>query len=302
MNNILLTGASGFLGQYVKFAFEKKGDVVYTLGRNQIDNFKLDLADGIINFENENFEVIVHCAGKAHSVPKTQPEKLEFYNINVNGTKKLLKSLGTLKIVPKSFVFISSVSVYGLISGNLIKENAPLNAIDPYGDSKIHAENIVQEWCEQHKVICTILRLPLVIGINSSGNLKTMINGLKNGYYFNIGGGIARKSMVLAEDVANFIPIVAKIGGIYNLTDGQHPNFFNLSQHIADNLGKRYPYNIPKYIAFILSKIGDLIGNVSPINSDKFLKITSDLTFDDSKARMLANWNPTPVLDGFKVL
>lgn len=302
MNNILLTGASGFLGQYVKFAFEKKGDVVYTLGRNQIDNFKLDLADGIINFENENFEVIVHCAGKAHSVPKTQPEKLEFYNINVNGTKKLLKSLESLKIVPKSFVFISSVSVYGLISGNLIKENAPLNAIDPYGDSKIHAENIVQQWCEQHKVICTILRLPLVIGINSSGNLKTMINGLKNGYYFNIDGGTACKSMVLAEDVAKFIPIVAKIGGTYNLTDGQHPNFFNLSNRIADNLGKRHPYNIPKYIAFILSKIGDLIGNRFPINSDKFLKITSDLTFDDSKAKILTNWNPTPVLDNFKVI
>jgi len=302
MNNILLTGASGFLGQYIKSAYERRGENVHTLGRNKIDNFKMDLADGIINFKNQTFEVVVHCAGKAHFVPKTQQEKIEFYKVNVNGTKNLLKSLESLKTIPRYFVFISSVSVYGLISGKLITEDFPLNATDPYGNSKIIAENIVQEWCKQHKVIHTILRLPLVIGVNSNGNLETMINGLKKGYYFNIDGGVAHKSMVLAEDVANFIPNVANIGGIYNLTDGKHPNFFNLSKHIADILGKRHPYNIPNYFAFILSKIGNLIGNKFPINSDKFLKITSDLTFDDSKARTLANWNSTPILDGFKVL
>ena len=300
--NILLTGSTGFLGGYIKSVLYNSEFILTTIGRDKKNDLKIDLSKEDISFRDEVFELIIHCAGKAHVIPKSEYEKAEFYTVNVEGTKNLIKSLETLKTIPKYFVFISSVSVYGLISGNLIKENFPLNATDPYGSSKIFAENIVQEWCEKHKVKCTILRLPLIIGVNPVGNLKTMINGLKKGYYFNIDGGKARKSMVLAEDVASFIPIVANIGGTYNLTDGQHPNFFNLSNHISNDLGKRQPYNIPKYIAFILSKIGDLIGDKFPINSDKFLKITSDLTFDDSKARTLANWNPTPVLDGFKVM
>jgi nucleoside-diphosphate-sugar epimerase len=300
--NILLTGSTGFLGSYIKKTFDKAGCEVTTLGRNKKNIIQVDLSKKNVLFHNELFEMIIHCEGKAHFVPKTQIEKTEFYNVNVNGTKNLLRSLETLKTIPRYFVFISSVSVYGLISGKLITEEFPLNATDSYGNSKIIAENLVQEWCKQHDVIYTILRLPLVIGVNSNGNLEKMIDGLKKGYYFNIDGGLARKSMVLAEDVANFIPKVASMGGIYNLTDGQHPNFFNLSKLIADRLGKRHPYNIPKYFAFILSKIGDLIGNTFPINSDKFSKITADLTFDDSKARTFANWNSTPVLDGFTLL
>jgi hypothetical protein len=46
--------------------------------------------------------------------------------------------------------------------------------------------------------------------------------------------------------------------------------------------------------------LGDLLGNNSPVNSNKFKKIISDLTFDDSRAREAFGWNPTPVLEGFK--
>ncbi|MBC7915293.1 MAG: hypothetical protein H7Y07_14350 [Pyrinomonadaceae bacterium] len=47
--------------------------------------------------------------------------------------------------------------------------------------------------------------------------------------------------------------------------------------------------------------MGDILGKRAPINSVKLKKITSDLTFDDSKAREILGWNPTPVLKGFKV-
>ena len=301
-NKVLITGSSGFLGRYILNTFIKFGDELKTVGRKSTNDFQWDLSENTIDLTSTIYDIVVHCAGKAHMTPNSEEEKEEFYNINVRGTENLLKSLNDLKIKPKAFVFISSVAVYGLVSGNLINEESSLKATDSYGHTKIIAEKIIQLWCKENKVICSILRLPLIAGSFPLGNLKKMINGIRRGYYVNIDGGKAKKSMVLAEDVANFIPIVSYLGGIYNLTDGQHPNFSNLSKHIADNLGKRHPYNIPKYFAFILSKIGDLIGNKFPINSDKLLKITSDLTFDDSKARRLANWNSTPVLDGFKVL
>jgi nucleoside-diphosphate-sugar epimerase len=292
---ILLTGANGFLGNYI-YNHLVLSDNVSTLGRYNGDLI-CDLSLSIPKIEE--VDLVVHAAGKAHINPKTSDEIESFYNVNLLGTKNLLQGL-TITL-PKRFVFISSVSVYGLIRGENINEDHSLLAHETYGKSKIEAEQIVQEWCNNHSVRCTILRLPLVVGTNPPGNLGNLIEGIKKGYYFNIGGGEAKKSMVLATDVAKFILKAAQVGGTYNLTDGYHPNFDELSNLIAKQLGKNKVKNIPNFIAKSIAKVGDVFGSRAPLNSDKFKKITSTLTFDDSKARAAFGWNPTPVLEGFKI-
>ncbi|WP_374951139.1 NAD-dependent epimerase/dehydratase family protein [Mucilaginibacter sp.] len=294
--SILLTGANGFLGREISKYLNNQH--IVTLSRSEAD-FAIDLSKMIPEFLPE-VEIVVHAAGKAHSVPKTNVEKQAFFDVNVTGTLNLLKGLESA-VLPKSFIFISTVAVYGADTGTLIPETAPLNAADPYGRSKIEAELIVKDWCKHNKVICTILRLPLIAGPNPPGNLRSMINGIKKGFYFNIDGGKAKKSIVLAEDVSVLIPVVANIGGIYNLTDGDHPSFKMLSDLIAVQTNKKNPPNIPKWLARLFANVGDLLGAKAPINSSKLLKITSDLTFDDSKARQILNWHPTTVLTGFKI-
>jgi nucleoside-diphosphate-sugar epimerase len=295
--NCLLTGSNGFLGKIISSQISIANNV-FSLSRNG-SNFNFSLENQAPDF-NVQFDLVIHAAGKVHSVPKTESEKQEFYNINVAGTKNLLEGL-TKSGIPKHFIFISSVSVYGKDFGSDNDENTDLGAFDPYGISKIEAERIVLDWCKQHNVVCTILRLPLVVGNNPPGNLGAMINGIKNGYYFNIGGGRAKKSMVLAEDVAKSIIDVSSIGGVYNLTDGYHPSFDEFSNHISIQLGKGKPMNIPLWLAWIMAKFGDLLGSKAPLNTYKLRKITSDLTFDDSKARKAFGWNPTPVLEGFRI-
>jgi nucleoside-diphosphate-sugar epimerase len=240
------------------------------------------------------FNLVVHCAGKAHTKPKTEIEAKKFFEVNVNGTQNLLKGLALVG-VPKQFVFISSVAVYGKECGISISENEKLNAKDPYGLSKTHAEQLVIDWCQKNNIICTVLRLPLLVGKNPPGNLGSMIRAIQKGYYFNIGGGKAKKSMVLAEDVARFIPIIAPIGGTYNLTDGYHPSFADLSHALA----KKKINNLPLIVAKIMGHIGDILGENAPINSLKIKKLTADLTFDDSKARDLG-WKPQSVLEFLK--
>lgn len=292
---ILLTGSSGFLSSFLI-----KGILncnILKLSKTKSD-YNIDLSKFTPVF-NKNFDLVIHAAGKAHSIPKTQEEIVSFNNINVIGTQNLLN--GLINNLPKQFVFISSVSVYGLTSGESISETTPLLANDPYGKSKIIAESFVRTWCEEHNVTCTILRLPLVVGQNPPGNLGEMIQGIKKGYYFNIAGGNAKKSMVLASDISKFILKAAEIGGTYNLTDGIHPTFNELSKSIARNLGKSFVPNMPLFIANVLAKTGDILGKTFPINSNKLSKITSTLTFDDSKARVAFGWNPTPVLETFNL-
>ena len=292
---ILLTGASGYLGS--KICSTLHNEQIISLSRLN-SHINVDLSKVVPNLPI--VDLVVHAAGRAHSVPSTIIESKEFFEVNVTGTINLLKGLEQSSI-PKSFVFISSVAVYGRDSGSLVSECEPLFAKDPYGVSKIEAERIVTEWCGMNKVICGILRVPLIVGGDPPGNLGSMIKGIRKGYYFNISGGKAKRSMVLLDDVVQAIIEVSKIGGIYNLTDGYHPTFSEISNHISRQLGVRRPKSIPFWLAYFIAKLGDLLGSKLPLNSPKLTKITSDLTFDDRKAREFLEWKPTPILEGFKI-
>lgn len=291
---ILLTGHSGFLGKYLADYLKDKFDL-YTLSRSSNGHFSYDLEKEIPDF-NIKFDLVIHAAGNAHFNSQNKTDSELFYKSNVIGTLNLLNGLSNSE-PPKQFLFISSVSVYGLTNGYLIDENAPLNANDPYGKSKIEAESLINNWCIENKVTSTVFRLPLIVGINPPGNLGAMIKGIVKGYYFNIGGGNAKKSMLRAEDIAVYVVKAAEIGGIFNLTDGYHPTFLDISKLICRQLGKRLPLNMPFCLAYLIALMGDLFGEKALLNRQKLNKITSNLTFDDTKARYIFGWNPSPVLE-----
>jgi nucleoside-diphosphate-sugar epimerase len=293
---IVVTGANGFLGKVIVKELESNY-TLFSLSRT-LGDYQVSLENEIPNF-TQKFNLVIHAAGKAHSIPRTLTEKNQFYDVNVLGTQNLLKGLDKVG-APEQFVFISSVSVYGQESGSNINEEHPLEAKDPYGLSKIGAEVLVTEWCNKNNVVCTILRLPLLVGKNPPGNLGAMIKAIDRRYYFNIGGGEARKSMVVAEDVAAFITKVASFGGTYNLTDGVHPNFSELSIAISKQKKKKTPLNLPLFITMLMGYAGDILGDKAPINSSKIKKITSDLTFNDAKVRELLGWHPQSVLEYLK--
>lgn len=294
--DILLTGSNGYLGK--ELCNHLKNYNVKTLSRSA-SFYNIDLSKQIPEF-NTSFDLVVHASGKAHLTPQSNEQIASFHDVNVVGTLNLL--LGLSKYTPKKFIFISSVSVYGLIKGENIDESFPLLAEDPYGKSKILAEDIIIKWCKKHNVICTILRLPLVVGPNPPGNLGSMIRGIQKGYYFNIAGGSAKKSMILASDIANFIKIVTNEGGIYNLTDGAHPSFNDLSKSISKKFNRIFTPNLPYFIAYIAAKFGDLFGEKFPLNTNKLKKITSSLTFNDSLARKKFGWTSNSVIQNINVL
>lgn len=289
---ILLTGSTGFFGRII-YKELSTSNIVHTLNRT-FGNYIVDLANGKFIIR-EDYDLVIHAAGLAHVSSKKDSINYDFYKINVTGTENLLQSLKDRK--PKYFLFISSVAVYGLQSGINIDEDSPLNATDPYGQSKIFAESIIEQWCNDNQVIFTAYRLPLLFGPEAIGNLKSIIQGIKYGYYFNIKNITVRKSVVLAEDVANLILSSVKIGGIYNLTDGYNPTLEELSESIAKYLGKKRILKLPYALVKILAHIGDCFFGKFPINSVKLIKLSSSLTFSDNKARHALCWRPKVVVE-----
>ena len=295
----LLTGASGFLGSYlIKSAVNFNYDLL-KLGRNSSNDVICDLSNEIPVFKNNSIDVIVHASGKAHYFESNNNNLSDFEHVNVNGTKNLLSSLDNQLKSISHFVFISSVSVYGLNTGLMIDENQPLNGSSEYALSKIKAEQIVSNWGNKNNIPVLILRLPIVMGSNPKGNLKRMIDGIKKKRYFSIGGGNAKKSMVLASDIANFIYLNHKSKGIYNLTDGISHKVRDLENRIANHFNVKI-FNLPISLVKCLTIFHKFFPKF-PLSSDTLNKITSDLTFSNTKVKNKFNWSPNDAVKHFKI-
>lgn len=298
MQKLLFTGGTGFLGSNVN-PILKKTFLVTTIGITENNMLKADFAKQVPVLPI-HYDVVLHAAGKAHVYPKSKSEHKLFFDINYQGTKNLCAALEKSG-VPDSFIFISTVAVYGCEFGELITEEHPLNGQDPYALSKIQAEEFLTEWCNKKGVKLGIIRPSLIAGPNPPGNLGAMINGIKTGRYLRIAGGKARKSVLMVQDIANIIPLLAEKGGIYNMCDSEHPTFGNLERLICAQLGKSEPISIPYFVAKGLAMVGDCLGKRAPINSNKLDKITKSLTFSNEKARKELGWEPLDVMDNFTI-
>ena len=298
MQKLLFTGGTGFLGKNVMPLLKECYEVT-TCGITPDDMLKSNLAKEVPDLP-ERYDVVLHACGKAHVVPKTDAEKQAFYDVNYQGTVNLCYALEKVG-VPKALVFISTVAVYGCEYGDMITEEHPLDGTSPYADSKIKAENYLTDWCSKNGVVLGILRPSLLAGKNAPGNLGSMVEGIKKGFYMNIAGGKVVKSILMAEDIARLLPLLEEKGGIYNVCDTRQPLFGEISQAVAKQLGKRKPISIPYWIAWCMAKVGDLLGDKAPINSYKLEKMTKSLTFSNEKARRELGWEPLDVLTNYKV-
>lgn len=295
---LLFTGASGFLGNNVCPLLERMYDVT-TMGLLPQNDYTANIAEGVPELR-ERYDIVLHAAGKAHSVPKTEVEKQTFFEVNLQGTKNLCIALEKGKI-PQAFIFISTVAVYGCAFGENITEEHPLSGDTPYAMSKRLAEGYLQEWCCDHGVVLGIIRPSLIAGPNPPGNLGAMIDGIHRGRYLSIAGNKARKSVLMVGDIAALVPLLVEKGGIYNVCDSYHPTFRDLEMIVCNQLCKPLPMSIPYWMAKAMAILGDCLGKKAPVNSLKLKKITKPLTFSNGKAIRELGWQPTGVLENFRI-
>ncbi|HMQ48389.1 MAG TPA: NAD-dependent epimerase/dehydratase family protein [Saprospiraceae bacterium] len=292
MKTLLLTGANGFLGQEIQTCLKDEFQII-TLGRSPESTVICDLAKQVPAIPLA-IDIVVHCAGKAHIVPRSSSEKEDFFKVNTAGTQHLLKGLEQLPRLPEQIIFISTVAVYGLDSGELITEEAPLLGESPYAKSKIAAEKELLDWGHRHQVSVLILRPPLIVGKNAPGNLAALRNAIQKGYYVRIACNEARKSVVLASDIAQLIPKVRGKSGVYNLSDGVHPKFSAIEDQVAKELKKPIRWSIPLWVLKTAARLGGFLPGF-PLNTARLDKMTNSLTFSDALARKELGWQPKGV-------
>lgn len=293
---VCVTGWSGFLGQYIcKAALKKKDILLIKLGKSDLSDIKWDITQG--NILIPQVDLFIHNAGLAHINQNNRQEL--FYRVNEIGTINICKSISQSKTFPNTFVFISTVAVYGATVGELITEDSVKKPLNAYGQSKLNAEKYLRNWADNNNVNLIILRLPLVVGFNPPGNLGAMIKAIRHRYYFRYGNGEKQRSMVLAEDISEFLFSCYGKHGEMNLTDNINPTFSELEDYIAFRL-KRRIFLLPKWIIRTIAFFGDFVPLI-PINSYRIKIIENTVTYSTEKAITSYSWKPRPVIGNFEI-
>lgn len=170
--NIILTGATGLVGKDLLHKLKALDYNVITVSRSAASDISVDMStDGFEEqFESldlhNNVKAIIHLAGQA-TVWKSWKDPLNDADSNIKSTINALQLARKLKT--SKFIFFSSESVYGnLVRPNEFSEKQPVN---PYGISKLTAENYVKVLCKKYHIEHMILRPSFVLGKGMSRNL-----------------------------------------------------------------------------------------------------------------------------------
>jgi len=158
---VLVTGATGFIGRHLVALLHQSGIAVRTLSRSASSDREHVTANVVDDFSDQALgcDCIVHLAGLTDA-SSSYDRPVDFARVNVLGT---LNALEAARRNSALFVLASSQRVYRP-AARPISEDALLAPIDPYGQSKLQAEQWTELYAQVYGVPATILRFFSVYG------------------------------------------------------------------------------------------------------------------------------------------
>jgi UDP-glucose 4-epimerase len=242
-NNLLIVGGYGSIGKALIRSLD--ADHIYILDKQILKNTKknmsyfecdmlnFDLLEEIISKLPSNLMVIYLVGNLSTDFNPNQIR--ESYDDNVIALSNFL-NLAKPKI--SHFVFISTISVYGMPLNNPIRENHPINPLSLYGCGKAAAEILCNALCVNYKIPLTILRLTQLYGLDSAHNAfpHILLDAIKSRDFskIKINPHIERDYLHIS-DFIYFLQILIKQPkqGIFNIGFGKSVNLLNLIKSIT---------------------------------------------------------------------
>lgn len=191
MKRILITGENSYIGVALKKWLMKEPDK-YEVHSVSLRNVGLEKKDFSI------YDVVVHVAGIAH-VKETRDNRSLYYEINRDLAVKTAQK--SKKDGVAQFIFLSSMSVYGMNTGVINKKTKPEPKTD-YGKSKFEAERLISRLQDKTFSI-SILRPPMVYGKNCKGNYPKLSRFAQKTFFFP--DIVNKRSMIYIDNLTEFI-------------------------------------------------------------------------------------------------
>ncbi len=285
---ILVTGGAGYIGSHTCIELLDQGYEVIVadnLANSKLEALKrveaitgksivfyevdlLDRAQLEAVFSKHDIDAVIHFAG-LKAVGESTQIPLHYYENNVAGTVVLCQTMDKFNV--RRLVFSSSATVYGLSEKVPIEESAPLQAMNPYGRTKLMIEDMLRDvYASDQRWSIALLRYFNPVGAHQSGSIGEDPNGIPNNlmpYITQVAVGKLNKLSVFGSDydthdgtgVRDYIHVVDLAKGhlcalhkihsatgidAYNLGTGTGYSVLDMVAAFEQATGQKVPYTL----------------------------------------------------------
>lgn len=300
--NILVTGASGFVGRGLCAQLSRRFKVSAAT-RSAATSFG-DYASTAVGATNHatdwaaplsGQDVVIHLVARVHVMKDLSRDPLaEFRVVNVAGSLNLARQAAEAGV--KRMVFVSSVKVNGeySLSGQPFTEESVPAPADFYGVSKLEAEIALRSLAQETGMELVIIRPPLVYGPGVKANFAALLHAVKAGWPLPLASVNNQRSLVGLDNLVSFIETCAvhphAAGETFLVSDGQDLSTPELIRRMA--YAAQVPARLLPIPAWFLESGASLLGKREAVR-----RLCGNLQVDIAKARDLLGWSPPCSID-----
>jgi nucleoside-diphosphate-sugar epimerase len=301
---VLVTGATGFLGGALAVRLSQDGVNVKALARNPQkagyikDKPNITIVEGDITDAERMKQVMQGCSIVFHVAAALGGNLQKQHHINIDGTRNVMLAAAEAKV--ERVMVVSSIAVYGYhYSGDITEDFEQRPGRVPYNLTKSQAETVVREISAQHNVPYSIIRPGMIYGPRSNGWTATMFKlGKRNPTPF-LGDGHGKAHPIYVDDVVDLMVVLAThpaaVGQAFNCSSDPAPTWRDFlggySRLAGHNRWLGIPPVVMRPIAPIIELFLTLQGEPQELPTlVDFLQATK--TYKMTKARDLLGWQP----------
>ena len=288
MNNLFVTGATGFVGQQLLKRLNNQDVTIKVLSRSLHPEFETvicDLQSEVIPCNTlDGIDTIFHIAGVTHDLSDAKQFQQSYHSINVDASVELAQL--AVQSGVQRFIYVSSVKAGGSnFIGHCMTELDQEEPEGVYGKTKREAEiKLLEIGCHSGMHV-SIVRPSLIYGPGVKGNLQLMQTGIKKGWFPPLPEVNNRRSMIHVDDLVRALILVAEDdrakGEIYIATDGESYSSRQIYETFCFLVGKTTPqWSVPRVIF-------DIVARLSPHLHYKVNKLLGDECYSSKKLQSL---------------
>lgn len=302
---ILITGATGFIGQHLVKKVLEEEDQVRVLVRKRtpapiLQDNRVEVFCGDLTIQESlrdiarGIEGVIHAAGV---MGKWGVSSGELFQGNVAGVKHLLEACRSSNI--QHFIHLSSCGVSGPLEQDGADEETPCNPSLPYERVKYQGERIAQEMAARHQIPLTIVRPTFTYGPGDLHHLP-LFRLIQRGLFVFLGDGRGTLHPVYIDDLVEGV-LLCRAGHssnrLYILGGGEIVTIRQLASCLAQGLGARPPrWRLPLGIAWPAALAFEMAGKMArfepPITRSRLALFTRHHGYTIAKARRELGYQP----------
>lgn len=295
----LVTGGAGFLGINLVRYLLQRGHPVVSLDiagfdypeRNQITEIRGDIRDrSVLEKAMTGVDVVVHTAA---ALPLYKPE--DIYSTDIDGLRNVLDAAHAAGV--ERVVHISSTAVYGIPDHHPLVETDKLQGVGPYGEAKVAAEQICEEY--RAKGMCVpIIRPKSFVGPERLGVFALFYDWAKDGRNFPVlGRGTNRYQLLDVEDLCDAIYLAATgdcavVNDVFNIGAKEFTTLREDYQAVLDYAGHgKHIVRLPAAPMIWTLRFLEAL-KLSPLYKWVYETVTEDSFVSIEKAERLLGYRP----------